>query len=435
MLKLYRRIVSGIMNIIDIILKKKNKEELTEEEIKYVVEGFTNGTICDYQMSSLLMAITINDMTDNEVIYLTKYMMLSGNTIDLSFLDNVVDKHSTGGVGDKTTLIIAPIVAACSCKVAKMSGKGLGYTGGTIDKLESIPGFRTNLSKDEFIHEIEDIGMAITSQTDDVALADKKIYALRDVTGTTESIPLIASSIMSKKIASGSKKLVIDLKVGEGALVKDIESARRLGNLMIKIGKENGMEVICLLTNMNIPLGNNVGNSLEVLEAINTLYYNKESNLQKLCISLASYMVSLGRNISYEEANNMVLDVIRSKKAYNKFLEFVLYQHGDITKLPKSNKIYEVKSDTSGYLTDISSLEIAKLSMHLGAGRQNKDDKIDYSAGIIINKNINDYVNINDTILTLYTNKDVPLFDKNKLFKISDNINNDNSSLIYEIIK
>lgn len=423
------------MNIIDIILKKKNKEELTEEEIKYVVEGFTNGTICDYQMSSLLMAITINDMTDNEVIYLTKYMMLSGNTIDLSFLNNVVDKHSTGGVGDKTTLIIAPIVAACSCKVAKMSGKGLGYTGGTIDKLESIPGFRTNLSKDEFIHEIEDIGMAITSQTDDVALADKKIYALRDVTGTTESIPLIASSIMSKKIASGSKKLVIDLKVGEGALVKDIESARRLGNLMIKIGKENGMEVICLLTNMNIPLGNNVGNSLEVLEAINTLYYNKESNLQKLCISLASYMVSLGRNISYEEANNMVLDAIRSKKAYNKFLEFVLYQHGDITKLPKSNKIYEVKSDTSGYLTDISSLEIAKLSMHLGAGRQNKDDKIDYSAGIIINKNINDYVNINDTILTLYTNKDVPLFDKNKLFKISDNINNDNSSLIYEIIK
>lgn len=423
------------MNIIDIILKKKNKEELTEEEIKYVVEGFTNGSICDYQMSSLLMAITINDMTDNEVIYLTKYMMLSGNTIDLSFLNNVVDKHSTGGVGDKTTLIIAPIVAACSCKVAKMSGKGLGYTGGTIDKLESIPGFRTNLSKDEFIHEIEDIGMAITSQTDDVALADKKIYALRDVTGTTESIPLIASSIMSKKIASGSKKLVIDLKVGEGALVKDIESARRLGNLMIKIGKENGMKVICLLTNMNIPLGNNVGNSLEVLEAINTLYYNKESNLQKLCVCLASYMVSLGKGISYEEANNMVLDAIRSKKAYNKFLEFVLYQHGDITKLPKSNKIYEVKSDISGYLTDISSLEIAKLSMHLGAGRQNKDDKIDYSAGIIINKNINDYVNINDTILTLYTNKDVPLFDKNKLFKISDNINNDNSSLIYEIIK
>lgn len=424
------------MNMIEIIDKKRLKQQLSLEEIKYAVDNYVKGVIPDYQMSSLLMAICLNGLSMEETFNLTKTMLESGDKLDLSDIPGIkIDKHSTGGVGDKTTLILAPLVASCGVKVPKMSGRGLGHTGGTIDKLESIPGFRTNLSKDEFIHEIEDIGMAITSQTDDVALADKKIYALRDVTGTTESIPLIASSIMSKKIASGSKKLVIDLKVGEGALVKDIESARRLGNLMIKIGKENGMEVICLLTNMNIPLGNNVGNSLEVLEAINTLYYNKESNLQKLCISLASYMVSLGRNISYEEANNMVLDAIRSKKAYNKFLEFVLYQHGDITKLPKSNKIYEVKSDTSGYLTDISSLEIAKLSMHLGAGRQNKDDKIDYSAGIIINKNINDYVNINDTILTLYTNKDVPLFDKNKLFKISDNINNDNSSLIYEIIK
>ncbi len=423
------------MNIIDIILKKKNKGELSEEEIKYVVEGFTNGSIYDYQMASLLMAITINDMTDNEVIYLTKYMILSGKVIDLSFLDNVVDKHSTGGVGDKTTLIVAPVVAACSCRVAKMSGKGLGYTGGTIDKLESIVGFKSSLSRDEFINEIKDIGMAITSQTDDVALADKKIYALRDVTGTTESIPLIASSIMSKKIASGSKKLVIDLKVGEGALVKDIESGRRLGNLMVKIGKENGMEVICLLTNMNIPLGKCVGNSLEVLEAINILYYNKDSNLLRLCISLASYMVSLGRGISYEEANNMVLDVIKSKKAYNKFLEFVRYQNGDINSLPKSNIIYEVKCDRAGYLSYVSSLEVAKLSMHLGAGRENKDDVIDYSAGIIINKDINDYVNVNDTIMTLYTNRDIPLFDKNMLFKISDSMNNDNSSLIYEIIR
>lgn len=423
------------MNIIDIILKKKNKGELSEEEIKYVVEGFTNGSIYDYQMASLLMAITINDMTDNEVIYLTKYMILSGKVIDLSFLDNVVDKHSTGGVGDKTTLIVAPIVAACSCRVAKMSGKGLGYTGGTIDKLESIVGFRTSLSRDEFIHEIEEIGMAITSQTEDVALADKKIYALRDVTGTTESIPLIASSIMSKKIASGSKKLVIDLKVGEGALVKDIESARRLGNLMVKIGKENGMEVICLLTNMNIPLGKCVGNSLEVLEALNILYYNKDSNLLRLCISLASYMVSLGRGISYEEANNMVLEAIKSKRAYNKFLEFVRYQNGDINKLPKSNRIYEVKCDRAGYLNNISSLEVAKLSMHLGAGRQNKDDVIDYSCGIIINRDINDYVNVNDTIMTLYTNRDIPLFDKDKLFVISDNMNSDNGNLIYEIIR
>ena len=218
------------MNIIDIITKKKNKEELTEEEIKYVVNGFVSGDIKDYQMSALLMAIVINDMTDNEVIYLTKYMMLSGSMLDLSTLSNVVDKHSTGGVGDKTTLIISPVVASLGCKVAKMSGRGLGYTGGTIDKLESIPGFNVNLSKEQFIKEIENVGMAITSQTEDIAVADKKIYALRDVTGTTESIPLIASSIMSKKIASGSKNLVLDIKVGEGALIKNITDARRLAN-------------------------------------------------------------------------------------------------------------------------------------------------------------------------------------------------------------
>lgn len=425
---------SDNMNIIDIILKKKNKEELTEEEIKYVVEGFTSGSIKDYQMSSLLMAIVLNDMTDEEVIYLTKYMIKSGSTLDLSNIENVVDKHSTGGVGDKTTLIISPIVSSCSCKVAKMSGRGLGFTGGTIDKLESIPGFVTNLSKEDFINEINDIGMAITSQTEDIALADKKIYALRDVTGTTESIPLIASSIMSKKIASGSKKLVIDVKVGEGALIKDIASAKRLSNLMIKIGKANNIEVICLLTNMNIPLGNNVGNSLEVLEAINTLYYAKDNSLLRLCIELSSYMVSLGKNIPYEEAKKEVQEVINNKKAYHKFLDFVKYQKGDINSLPKSNNIYEVKSDKDGYLTKISSLEIAKLSSFLGAGRKNKEDKIDYSAGIIINKNINDKVNIGDTILTLYTNKEVPHFDKDKLFVIENNITNE-EKLIYEIIK
>ena len=308
------------MNIIDIITKKKNKEELTEEEIKYVVNGFVSGDIKDYQMSALLMAIVINDMTDNEVIYLTKYMMLSGSMLDLSTLSNVVDKHSTGGVGDKTTLIISPVVASLGCKVAKMSGRGLGYTGGTIDKLESIPGFNVNLSKEQFIKEIENIGMAITSQTEDIAVADKKIYALRDVTGTTESIPLIASSIMSKKIASGSKNLVLDIKVGEGALIKNITDARRLANLMIKIGHENDMRVICLLTNMNIPLGNNIGNSLEVLEALNILYYGYDNNLMRLCIELASYMVKLGLNISYEEARNMVVKAIKDKKAYNKLL-------------------------------------------------------------------------------------------------------------------
>lgn len=422
------------MNIIDLIIKKKNKEELTEEEIKYIIENFDNGNIKDYQMSSLLMAIVLNGMTDNEVIYLTKYMMLSGSILGLSTLSNVVDKHSTGGVGDKTTLIISPIVASLGCKVAKMSGRGLGYTGGTIDKLESIPGFNVNLSKEQFIKEIEDIGMAITSQTEDIALADKKIYALRDVTGTTESIPLIASSIMSKKIASGSKNLVLDIKVGEGALIKNIEDAHHLANLMIKIGKENGMKVVCLLTNMNIPLGSNVGNSLEVLEALNTLYYGYDNNLMRLCIELASYMVKLGLNISYEEAHSKVIEVIKDKRAYNKLLEFIKYQGGDINGLPKSKYMYEIKSVSSGYLYDIHSLEVAKLSSSLGAGRKNKEDKIDYSAGIIINKNINDIVEVGDTIMTLYTNKEIPSIDINKLFVISSNKNEDNK-LIYEVIE
>jgi len=422
------------MNIIDIITKKKNKEELTEEEIKYVVNNFVSGDIKDYQMSALLMAIVLNNMTDEEVIHLTKYMMLSGSILDLSNLSNVVDKHSTGGVGDKTTLIISPIVASCGCKVAKMSGRGLGHTGGTIDKLESVPGFKVNLTKEEFIEEINNIGMAITSQTDDIALADKKIYALRDVTGTTESIPLIASSIMSKKIASGSKKLVLDIKVGEGALVKTLEEARRLANLMIKIGKANNMNVVCLLTNMDVPLGNNIGNSLEVLEAINTLYYNQDSNLKKLCIELSSYMVSLGLDITYEEAKTKVLEVLNNKSAYNKLLEFIKYQNGDITKLPKSNYTYEIKSDKEGYLTSLSSLELARASMQLGAGRKTKEDAIDYSAGIIVNKNINDRVSIGDTVLTLYTNKDVPNINKDILFKV-DNIQNNNYNLIYEIIK
>lgn len=422
------------MNIVDIIIKKKNNRILTEEEIKYVIENFDNGNIKDYQMSSLLMAIVINGMTDEEVIYLTKYMVESGSKIDLSNLSNVVDKHSTGGVGDKTTLIISPIVASCGCKVAKMSGRGLGYTGGTIDKLESIPGFNVNLSKNDFIKEINDIGMAITSQTEDIALADKKIYALRDVTGTTESIPLIASSIMSKKIASGSKNLVLDIKVGEGALIKNIDAARDLANLMIKIGKKNDMKVVCLLTNMDIPLGNNIGNSLEVLEAINTLYYAPDNNLMKLCIELASYMVKLGLNISYEEARNMVLEVINNRKAYHKLLEFIEYQGGDYNKLPKSNYEYEIKSDKEGYLIDLNSLELAKLSSNLGSGRKNKEDKIDYSVGIIINKNINDKVNIDDTILTLYTNKEIPSIDNDKLFIIGNEINND-IKLIYEVIE
>jgi len=422
------------MNIVDIINKKRLKENLTDEEIKYVVNGYLNDEIKDYQMSSLLMAILLNDMENSEIYSLTKYMADSGTKLDLSPLgNNVVDKHSTGGVGDKTTLIISPIVASCGVKVAKMSGRALGYTGGTIDKLGSIPGFQVNLTEAEFLNQVNTINVAITSQTEDIALADKKIYALRDVTGTVESIPLIASSIMSKKIALGAKKLVLDVKVGEGALIKNLTDARRFANLVIDIGKHNNIKVVCLLTNMDYPLGNNVGNSLEVEEAIDILKNNRQGNLTDLCIELASYMVSLGLEIDYSNAKEKVLESLQNGQAYNKFLELINYQHGDISKLPKSQLKYEIKSMTKGYLTDIDADKLGVLSMHLGAGRQNKEDKIDYSAGIVVHKNINDYINDGEVIMTLYTNKEITNID-NSIFKISNNKIN-NNQLIYEIIK
>lgn len=422
------------MNIIDIINKKRLKQELTDEEIKYVIEGYLSNEIKDYQMSSLLMAILLNDMTNEEIYSLTKYMADSGDKLDLISLgDNVVDKHSTGGVGDKTTLIITPIVASCGVKVAKMSGRGLGHTGGTIDKLESIPGFTVNLKEEDFLNQINKINAAITSQTENIAIADKKIYALRDVTGTVESIPLIASSIMSKKIALGTKKLVLDVKVGKGALIKNLEDAKRLSRLMIDIGKHNNIDVICVLTNMDIPLGNNIGNSLEVEEAIEILKENKKGPLRDLCIELSSHMVSLGLNISYEEAKTKIITNLENKNAYNKFLEIIKEQHGDINSLPKSKNKYEIKSMTEGYLTDIDALKLGMLSMSLGAGRKNKEDKIDYSAGIIVHKNINDYINKEDNIMTLYTDKKITTIDSN-IFKLSNN-KIENNELIYKIIK
>lgn len=421
------------MNIIDIIDKKRKKEELTNDEIKYVVDSFVSGEVKDYQMSSLLMAIVINDMSNNEIYSLTKHMLNSGSKIDLSMFSNVVDKHSTGGVGDKTTLIISPIVASCGVKVAKMSGRGLGHTGGTIDKLESIPGFNVNLTKDEFINEINNIGMSVVSQTEDLVIADKKIYALRDVTGTVESIPLIASSIMSKKIACGSKNLVIDLKVGTGALIKNIEDARRLAKLMVDIGNDNGINVICLLTNMDVPLGNNIGNSLEIKEVIDILKNNKKGFLYELCIELSSHMVSLGLNINYEEAKNMVIANLVNGNAYNKFIEFINYQKGNISELPNALLKCEVKAKTSGYLTKLDALKLGKIACAAGAGRINKEDIIDYSAGVIVNKNINDYVNKGETIFTIYSNKKLENIDVD-CFEIEVDKAVD-MKLIYEIIK
>lgn len=421
------------MNIVDIIDKKRRNIELSEEEIKYVINGFLDGEVKDYQVSALLMAIVLNGMSDEEITYLTKYMIESGKTLDLSSLGSaLVDKHSTGGVGDKTTLIIAPIVASCGVKVAKMSGRALGYTGGTIDKLEAIPGFKVDLSIQDFLKEVNDIGVAITSQTEDIAVADKKIYALRDVTATVESLPLIASSIMSKKIALGAKKLVLDVKVGSGALVKDLQSARKLSRIMIDLGKKFGMTVICILTNMDKPLGTNIGNALEIEECIEVLKDNKQGSLRDLCIILSSYMVSLGLNITYDEAKEKVLSNLTNGLAYKKFLELIKYQNGDITKLPHSRYVYNIKANMSGYLNSIDAYKIGLLSMSLGSGRKNKDDTIDYSAGIVLKKDLNDYIEKGDILMQVHSNREINHID-NTIFKIGPN-KVYNPRIVYEVI-
>ena len=421
------------MRMYDIIEKKKNKLSLTKEEIEFFVNGYVDNLIPDYQVSSLLMAIVLNGMDDLEVTNLTLAMANSGDKLNLDF--NAVDKHSTGGVGDKTTLIITPIVACLDCKVAKMSGKGLGYTGGTIDKLESISGFKVQLDDDKFINQINDINVSIISQTKNIAPADKKIYALRDVTATVESIPLIASSIMSKKIASGAKNLVLDIKVGSGAFMKNLIDASKLGQTMVNIGKNASINTVAILTNMNEPLGNNIGNNLEVLEAIEILKGNGPKDLTDISIELASYMVSITKNINYEEAKTKVIEVLDSGKALNKFYELVKYQGGDISKLNHISKYeYKVYSKKSGYITKMNTAKIGKISSMLGAGRIKKDDLIDYNAGIVLNKKINDYVNKNDLLATLYTDKKIDLInDYLDSIEITDNkVNND---LILGVIK
>ena len=396
------------MRMYDIIEKKKNKLSLTKEEIEFFVNGYVNNEIPDYQVSSLLMAIVLNGMDDLEVTNLTLAMANSGDKLNLNF--NAVDKHSTGGVGDKTTLIITPIVACLDCKVAKMSGKGLGYTGGTIDKLESIPGFKVQLSDEDFINQINNINLSVISQTKNIAPADKKIYALRDVTATVESIPLIASSIMSKKIASDAKNLVLDIKVGSGAFMKNVDDATKLGQTMVNIGKNASINTVAIISNMNEPLGNNIGNNLEVLEAIEVLKGNGPKDLMDICIELAAYMVSITKGITYEDAKAKVIEVLNSGKALDKFYHLVKYQGGDISKLiHKSKYEYKVYSKKSGYITKMDTAKIGKISSILGAGRIKKDDSIDYNAGIILNKKLNDYVAKEDLLATLYTNKEIDL--------------------------
>ena len=406
--------------ILDIISKKANKYELTREELETIFMGYLNDEVKDYQMSAFLMAICINDMSDSEVFALTDIFIKSGDILDLSFIDGVkVDKHSTGGVGDKTTLIVAPLVASCGVPVIKMSGRGLGYTGGTIDKLESIPGFIVNLSEEEITKQAKDIGIVITSQTKDLAPLDKKVYALRDVTATTNSIPLIASSIMSKKIAGGADKIVIDIKVGSGALLKTQEEAERLSSLLIKIGTYYQKEVRTVISNMDVPLGYNVGNKLEVLEAIEVLKGNQQGELLELSLDLATKMVSLGKDITEKEALKEVKGNLESGKALNKFLEFIEYQHGDVNNLSIDAKVYNIKANKSGVLKDINALAIAKLSESLGAGRKSKEDKIDYNAGVVIRKNIGDEIKEGDVLASLYTNIENPTFNLDKAFEIS----------------
>ena len=392
--------------IVDIINKKRLGKELSYKELSDFFNGYLEGDVKDYQMSALLMAICINGMSDEEVFALTKIFIDSGDILEFDdFIGVKVDKHSTGGIGDKTTLIIGPIVAACGIPVVKMSGRGLGYTGGTIDKLESIPGFRIDLSDDEIINQVCKANLVITGQTADLAPMDKVIYALRDVTATVESIPLIASSVMSKKIASGADKILIDIKVGKGAFCKTKTDAKKLSDLMIKIGKVYHREVRTMISDMNVPLGRCIGNALEVQEAIDVLRCREiYGNLVELCYDLAADMISMGKGITKREAFKMVIEVLNNGSAYNKFLEMVKLQNGDIDGIVVSSKKKYIKAKSSGTVKNIDALKLGKLSVSMGAGRQSKEDRIDYSVGIKINKLVGEKVKKGEALATLYIN-------------------------------
>lgn len=407
--------------IVDIINKKRLGKELTYRELDNFFNGYLDGKVTDYQMAALLMAICINGMEDEEIYSLTKIFVDSGDILDFSdIVGTKVDKHSTGGIGDKTTLIIVPIVASCGVPVVKMSGRGLGYTGGTIDKLESIPGFRVDLSDEEVIKQVHDIGAVITGQTADLVPLDKKIYALRDVSATVSSIPLIASSVMSKKIAAGADKILIDIKVGSGALLQNREDAQKLSELMIKIGKVYHREVRTIISDMDTPLGYAIGNSLEVMEALDVLQGKEyDTNLVNLCVELATEMISMGKNISSEEAGVEVKESINKGRAYQKFLEIVKYQGGDIDSIGVSARIKKIRAEKSGVIKKIDALKLGKLSISLGAGRETKEDTIDYSAGIKLNKLLGDKVKKGDVLATIYTNEKVKLPSSNEIFKIS----------------
>ena len=394
------------MRMYDIIKKKRDGGALSKEEIDFFIKGYVDGSIPDYQASAFCMAVFYSGMTEEETASLTLSMAHSGDTVDLSRFGTLsADKHSTGGVGDKTTLIVAPICASLGCVMAKMSGRGLGHTGGTIDKLESIEGFNTALSPEEFFTQVEKTGIAVVGQTGNLTPADKKLYALRDVTATVDSLPLIASSIMSKKLAAGAHNIVLDVKCGSGAFMKTPEDAESLATEMVKIGKMCGRNTRAVITNMNRPLGNNIGNALEVQEAIDVLKNNGPEDLREVCLALATEIVASTKGISREEATILTNDALTSGKAYNKFIEWVKAQGATQNELSfkKADYTYDVISETDGYIVSSDAEKIGISAVILGAGREKKEDTIDMSAGIILNKKTGDKVTKGDTIATLYS--------------------------------
>jgi len=396
------------MKAIDIIEKKKNNVTLEYKEIEYMINSYVKGKINDKTMSDFVWQIYNNGLSGLETYYLTDVMVKSGEIIDLSMIDKpIVDKHSTGGVGDKITLIVSPIVAAAGVCVPKMSGRGLGLTGGTVDKLESITGYKLNLSKKQFVDMLNNVGCAVISQSEKIAVADKKIYALRNEIGAVDSIPLIASSIMSKKIASGSDIIVIDLKVGKGAFMKNIKDATLLAKTMVKIGEYYNKKVICTLSDMNLPLGRNIGNALEVKEAIDFFNNKYDKRLYELSVYISSLMISSAKNISLRKAKTLVLNLLESGHAKNKFYSWIKAQGGDITKIKDKAKKYIVIADKTGYVNNIDSLKLAELVFDLGAGRVKKTDKIDYATGVILNKQLGEKVNKGDILGVIYYNKKV----------------------------
>ncbi len=434
------------MRMIDIIEKKRNKEVLTNEEIKFVIKGYTDGSIPDYQMSALVMAIFLNGMNKDETVSLTHEMAHSGDMLDLSQINgNKVDKHSTGGVGDKTTLVVAPLAAACGVPIAKMSGRALGFSGGTVDKLESFEGIDLRPTQENFIKQVNEYGIAVIAQTGDLAPADKKIYALRDATSTVENKSLIASSIMSKKIASGCDKIVLDVKVGSGAFMKTPEDAKELAKIMVDIGNDLNRNTIGVITNMDEPLGVNIGNILEIKEAIEVLNGNGPEDFKELSIVIATYMVMLGKDMdSYDDARRMVIEKIDSREGLQKLKDLVRLEGGDESLIDNPDNfkeasiIEEIVSDKSGYVKAIYTNEIGKASMILGAGRETKEDPIDYTAGLKIYKKNGDYINEGEVIGHIYTNKPEKVLEAKEMiinaYELAD-YETPKATLIYDVVR